>query len=132
MAKSVSLNRLDKELVRAIKEYTDDVIDAVEKEIDDTSKKILKEVKSGGPYEDQTGKYKKGFARTKIDSSYKGGSFGYTIWNKKHYQRVHVLEFGHVKVGGGRVKAYPHLGPAWDKYGKDLDKRIEKIIKNGG
>jgi hypothetical protein len=129
MAKTVSVNKLAEEIVSQIKTYTDDVSEAVEKEVDETTKKVLKEVRSGGPYDQQTGKYKKGFAKTKTK---KGDSIENTVWNEKHYQRVHLLELGHASVDGGRVKAYPHLTPAYEKHAKDLDKRIEKIIKNGG
>jgi len=45
---------------------------------------------------------------------------------------VHLLEFGHAKKNGGRVAARPHLRPAYDRHVPEMEKRIKKIIKNGG
>jgi len=76
-----------------------------------------------------TGDYKKTFKITKQDSR---GKVKRIVWNKKNYRLVHLLEFGHAKVSGGRVAAKPHLAPAYEKYGAKLPEKIKNIIKNGG
>jgi hypothetical protein len=126
---NISIDRLADELVQAVKEYTDDVAEGVRKKVDETARKVLQEVKNNHPYNDRTGEYTKGFGITKEDS------YGVTrriVWNKKHYRRVHLLEFGHAKVNGGRVPAYPHLRPAYEKHAADLPKELKRVIENGG
>jgi len=88
---------------------------------------VLKEAQRLAPK--KTGEYAKGFTKTKRKLA---GGVKYIIWNKKEYRRVHLLEFGHAKVNGGRVEGKPHLRPAHEKYVEGFVDRIKKIIKNGG
>ncbi len=124
---NISIDQLADELVAAIKEYTDDVAAGVAKKVDETAKKVLQEARALAPK--RTGEYAKTFKITKDDGY---GTTKRIIWNKKHYRRVHLLEFGHAKVDGGRVPAYPHLRPAYDKYGAALPDELKRIIENGG
>jgi Bacteriophage HK97-gp10, putative tail-component len=124
---NISIDQLANEITNAFREYTEDVTKAIEKKVDETAKEVLKETKALAPK--RTGEYARSFKITKED---RYGSTKHTIWNKKHYQRVHLLEFGHAKVNGGRVQAYPHLRPAYDKHVANLDEEIKRIIRNGG
>ncbi|MEK4181729.1 HK97 gp10 family phage protein [Aeribacillus sp. FSL K6-1121] len=124
---NISIDQLANEITNAFREYTEDVTKAIEKKVDETAKEVLKETKVLAPK--RTGEYARSFKITKEDG------YGVTkriIWNKKHYRRVHLLEFGHAKVNGGRVPAYPHLRPAYDKHAANLDDEIKEIIRNGG
>jgi Bacteriophage HK97-gp10, putative tail-component len=124
---NIPIDRLADELVSAIKEYTDDVAEDVRKTVDRTARKVLQETKALALK--RTGEYANGFGITKEDGY---GTTKRIVWNKKHYRRVHLLEFGHAKVNGGRVPAYPHLRPAYDKHAANLDDEIKEIIRNGG
>lgn len=130
MARNIKIDHLANEITKAVQEYTEDVTKGIEKEVKETADLVLKEVKSTAPK--RTGEYAKSF--TKTDKSIGGimGKKQYYVWNKKHYRRVHLLEFGHAKVNGGRVQAYPHLRPAHDKHAEKMAGRIERIIRNGG
>ncbi|WP_419877729.1 HK97 gp10 family phage protein [Brevibacillus centrosporus] len=123
----ISLDQLAAEITRVVREYTEDVSEAVEKKVDEVADKVLAEVTVSAPK--RTGGYAKGFKVTKQDG---GDKTRRVIWNKKDYRRVHLLEFGHAKRGGGRVKAYPHLRPAYDKHAEELTDDIKRIIQNGG
>ena len=124
---NIPIDRLADELVQAVKEYTDDVAEGVRKTVDKTAREVLKEAQALAPK--RTGEYAKTFTITKDDGY---GATRRIIWNKKHYRRVHLLEFGHAKVNGGRVKEYPHLRPAYEKHGASLLDELKKIIQNGG
>ncbi|MFZ5645813.1 MAG: HK97 gp10 family phage protein [Bacillota bacterium] len=127
MANNIRIDQLAAEIAGAVREYTEDVSQAIEKEVDDTADKVLQEVERLA--RKRTGKYAKGFKKTKKTLS---GGRRYVIWNKKYYRLVHLLEFGHAKIGGGRVQAYPHLRPAHDKYAGEMQENIRRIIRNGG
>ena len=113
--------------MNAVREYTEDVSNSIERKVDETANKVLKEVRALSPK--RTGEYARTFVKTK-EGGY--GQHRRIIWNKKHYSRVHLLEFGHAKVNGGRVQAFPHLRPAFDKHAAHLDDEIKNIIRNGG
>lgn len=115
------------EISNLISDYTKEVGEAIEKEVDSTAKEILKEIKATAPK--KTGKYSKGF---KIKKENISGSATRIIHNKDKPGLVHLLELGHSKRGGGRVSARPHLRPAYDKYVPQMERKIERIIKNGG
>lgn len=123
----ISLNQLAAEITKAVREYTEDVSEAVDKKVDEVADKVLAEVESTAPK--RTGKYAKGFKKSSQDS---GDKTRRVIWNKKDYRRVHLLEFGHAKRSGGRVRAIPHLRPAYDKHADGLTDDIKRIIQNGG
>lgn len=127
---NVTIDQLANEITKAVREYTEDVSEAISKKVDEVADDVLKEVKTNHPYKNRTGQYTKGFKKTKRDAP--GGKTRRVIWNKKHYRRVHLLEFGHAKRGGGRVPAYPHLRPAYDRHVGSLESGIKRIIRNGG
>ncbi|ETK27193.1 HK97 gp10 family phage protein [Paenibacillus larvae] len=127
MAKSIRIDQLAAELTKAVREYTEDVSEAIEKKVDQTADVVLEDVRRTA--RKRTGKYAKGFKKTKRGSD---GKSSRVIWNKKHSRRVHLLEFGHAKRNGGRVRAFPHLRPAYEKYGAKLPDDIKRIIRNGG
>jgi len=124
---NIRIDQLADEIVSAVREYTEDVSNGIEKKVDETTNKVLKEVRVLSPK--RTGEYAHAFVKTK-EGGY--GQHRRIIWNKKHYSRVHLLEFGHAKVNGGRVQAFPHLRPAFDKHAAHLDDEIKNIIRNGG
>lgn len=126
---NISIDQLADAITDAVRQYTEDVSEAIEQEVDATANEVLKEVKTNHPYRDRTGEYTKGFKATKQD---RPGVTRRVVWNKKHYRRVHLLEFGHAKRGGGRVPAYPHLRPAYEKHAAKLPEKIKRIIRNGG
>ena len=127
MAKIVGVNQLADELTRTMKKYNDDVKRGIEKETKKRATTTKKEVQAEAPKDRP--EYYKYFTRSKRTTS---DGLSYTIWNKKYYNLIHLLEFGHAKVGGGRVKAQPHMKPVGDKNIKEYEKEIIKIIKRGG
>ena len=127
MASSVNIDNLAGEIVQAVKSYTEDVSKGIEKETESKADSILKETRRLAPK--KTGEYAKGFKKSKRKLV---GGLEYTVWNKKHYQRIHLLEKGHAKVNGGRVSGIPHVAINYDKHVPGMENSIKKIIKNGG
>ena len=130
MAETVKVDDLAAAITAAVREYTEDVSEAIAQKVDQTADLVLADAKAGGQYEDRTGEYRKGWKKTKADEY---GRTRRIIWNKDGYRRVHLLEFGHATRGGtGRVRAFPHLVPAYEKHGAPLPDHIRRIIRNGG
>jgi len=127
MADLINIDDFASYIAEAVREYTEDVTSAIGAEVKNTADLVLAEVKRLAPK--HTGEYARTFVKT--DKSLPGNR-KYVVWNKKHYRRVHLLEYGHAKVDGGRVRAYPHLDPAHRTYGLTMPDRIKEIIRNGG
>ena len=124
---SVDIDDLADAITEEVKKYTDDVSEAIEEEVKETSKKVRKEAKDNSP--EQTGEYKKGWRRKRRS---RGGEISYFVHNKNKPQLVHLLEYGHALQYGGSVSAIPHLRPAYDNNIEEMQRNIERIIKNGG
>jgi hypothetical protein len=111
---------VSKEISKALKEYTEDVTEGLEKAKKDVAKDTVKILKKTSP--EQTGDYKRGWSQKKVGSAV-------VVHNRTNYQLTHLLEKGHAKRGGGRVRAIPHIGPAEEKAIDEYTKKVEKVIK---
>lgn len=120
---NISIDQLAASIANAVREYTVDVTEAIEKKVDEVAEDVRAAAERAAPK--NTGNYASGFKVTRQgDRRF--------IWNKKDHRRVHLLEFGHAKRNGGRVRAFPHLRPAYDEFGAKLPDEIKQIIRNGG
>ena len=128
MTKSVTIDNLSAEIALAVKEYTEDVSEAIEAELGATSKAVLNDVKSNSPVD--TGAYRNGWRRKK--ETYGSGKVRYVIHQKTRSQIAHLLEFGHAKASGGRVEGRPHIRPAYDRHVPKMADRIKRIVGRGG
>ena len=70
------------------------------------------------------GKYAKGWAVKEVAT----GGFEQSTWvvyNKTSYQLTHLLEKGHAKRNGGRVRAIPHIKPVETWAQQELPKELK-------
>lgn len=130
---NVTIDQLANEIANVVREYTEEVSEAIAKKTEEVAAQVLKELKTNYPYTEHFNQhgYTSGWKITKKDDK-NDRRVTRIIWNKKFYRLVHLLEFGHAKRGGGRVKAYPHVQPAYEKYGAKLPYHIRRIIQRGG
>lgn len=115
----MSINLAD-EIAKALSEYTDDVTEKLDDAKDEISKEAVAELKTTSPK--KTGDYAKGWARKKT-------AHGYVVYNRTDYQLTHLLENGHAKRNGGRVRAYPHIAPVEQKVIDKFTRAAEKAVK---
>lgn len=125
---NINIDDLAAEITLAVKEYTEDVSTAIEKEVDIQSRELVKAIRNDAP--EKTGEYKKGWTRKKLRDG--NGQAAYVVYNKAKPGLAHLLEHGHAKRGGGRVAGRPHIRPNTERTEKQLVENIEKIIRNGG
>ncbi len=129
MAKTIQMDQLASEIESILKEYTQDVTEAIGDAVDDTADKILKDVKANAKHFGWSDDYVGGFAKNNQSTK---NNRRYVIWNKKHYNLVHLLEKGHALWQGGRTAARPHMFPAERDNVPDYEEAVAKIIKSGG
>ena len=83
-----------------------------------------KDISSSAPV--RTGKYAKSW-RTKT-SAETAETLEVTVYSPSRYMIAHLLEHGHAKRGGGRVRAIPHIAPAEEHAKTQLLQDIEKAL----
>lgn len=111
---------LSDEIKKALKEFTTEVEEGLEKAKEKHAKDGAKTLKTTSPK--KTGKYAKGWRAKRVGTSW-------TIHNATDYQLTHLLEKGHAKVGGGRVAGRPHIAPVEEEVIRNYEKDVEKVIR---
>ncbi|MBC1744030.1 HK97 gp10 family phage protein [Listeria welshimeri] len=104
----------------ALKTYTKDV----EKELELVQKKVAnnasKKLQQKSPV--KTGEYRRGWKAKKT-------SAGYVIYNASSPGKTHLLENGHARRGGGRVKAYKHIEPVEQEAIQEYVREVERVLR---
>lgn len=105
---------LENEIAKALSEYSQEVTDKIKNAVDIVSAEVDIEIKNKIPFTQRTGRYVKAF---RIKNTYENQYAKTNVWHVADGQHrlTHLLEHGHAKLNGGRVKAYPHV-----QYGEDL------------
>lgn len=117
---------LTSEIVKALQEYSGDVMDEVDKAVEDCGKGMKKDIASTSPT--RTRDYKKGW-RCQV-TSHRRGNTSALVKNATDYQLTHLLEKGHKKRGGkGTVQAFPHIAPAEKKWTERFIQKCEEACK---
>ncbi len=129
MSKTIKVDDLSKEIMKALTEYKDDIEEDVVETVDTITKQARDELKQTSPRGKGTRKnpYYKGWS-VKL-SKKRTGVYHKVIWNKTNYQLTHLLEFGHATRNGGRTRAIPHIRPVEEKYNVEFVDKLEKKIR---
>jgi len=114
------INSMADEITRALRQYTNEVQEEVDKAAEEVAEDAVGELKQTSP--ERTGRYAKGWTKTKKDGKW-------IIHNKKHYRLTHLLEKGHAKVNGGRVGARVHIAPVEHRAIDDFIERVERAVE---
>jgi hypothetical protein len=129
MAK-ISVDQLAAEIARGLAEYSQGVIEKVNVSSEAVGKAAVKRLKHTSPKRPGSGKYAKSWA---MKTEPEVGQPHKRIVHVKapHYRLAHLLEYGHAKVGGGRVEGRPHIGPAEEEVIREFTREVEEAIKRG-
>ncbi len=125
MGKTIKPEQFAKEVMDGLEEYAELAVDVMKKEIQETSKVVKKQIEQTAPR--KSGRYAKSWAVKKTAES--SNSLEVTVHSRNRYMLTHLLENGHAKRGGGRVRAIPHIAPAEELGAQELEKRIERALK---
>ena len=121
----VKIDQMAHVIMEGLQEYADLATDDMKAAVKKAGNEAKKDVQDGAPV--KSGRYKKSWTvkTTKENSN----SLEVTVHSKNRYQIAHLLEFGHVKRGGGRTRAFPHIAPAEQKAAELLEKEVEAALK---
>ena len=127
---NVSVDQLAAEIAKGLAEYSQDVVEKVNVSSEAVGKAAVKRLKHTSPKRPGSGKYAKSWA---MKTEPEVGQPHKRIVHVKapHYRLAHLLEYGHAKVGGGRVEGRPHIGPAEEEVIREFAREVEEAIKRG-
>ena len=123
--RKVSIEQMAKAVMDGLIEYAGLATDVMKDCVTKAGNTVKSEVKANAPV--RTGQYKKGWAVKKQKET--ANSLELVVHNKKRYQLTHLLEKGHAKRGGGRVRAFPHIAPAEQAGIRELEEGIKRGLE---
>lgn len=119
----VSIDDLANEISRQLKQFTDFVEEEVEVAKNEVAGTLMARLVVTSPSSTATQKkYKNGWRIKKVNNKL-------IVHNKTKYQLTHLLEYGHAKVGGGRVPAQVHIKPAEEEAIETYIDRVQRAIQ---
>ena len=127
MNSKCSIDNLANEIIKGLEEYADLTTAKVKTAVSNAGQTAKKEIMANAPKD--TGKYAKSWTITKQKET--SNTLDIVVHSKNRYQLAHLLENGHAKRGGGRVRAIVHIAPAEQDAIKQLEQEIERGLSNG-
>ena len=127
MGSRIQIDQLADTVMRELENYADTTTDGVKAAVKKAANTVKKEISVTAPV--RTGKYAKSWAtKTTGENSH---AIEITVHSRNRYQLAHLLEHGHAKRNGGRVAARPHIAAAEQHGVEELEREIERSIRNG-
>ena len=127
MAKKIQVTELADAVNEMLEEYNGVAAQAVKTAVTKAGNSVKNQIKGTAP--ERTGKYAKSWRTKKTAET--STKLEVTVYSPTRYMLAHLLEQGHAKRGGGRVKAIPHIAPAQEAAEEQLLKDIERGLKSG-
>lgn len=123
--RSVKIDEMASAIQECLDEYKEMATDEMKKAIRKAGKTVKEDINGSAPV--LTGKYAKSWtSRVTAEDSV---SLEVTVYSPSRYMLAHLLENGHAKRGGGRVRAIPHIKPAEDHGMEQLENDLERALR---
>lgn len=123
--RSVKIDQMASAIQECLDEYKEMVTDEMKKAIKSAGKTVKEDINGSAPV--LTGKYAKSWT-SKVTAE-DAVSLEVTVYSPSRYMLAHLLENGHAKRGGGRVRAIPHIKPAEDHGMEQLENDLERALR---
>jgi len=130
MAKTIKVDEMAETISRMMADWSQDVADAVKEAVTEVAKDTVSDLRQNSPVRKGKGggKYARGWT-TIVTAEDRYGKKE-TVYNRSQYRITHLLEFGHAKVNGGRVRAIPHIEPAERRAIESLEEKVRQKIND--
>lgn len=118
----VTVDEMADAIMEGLLEYAQLATDVMKDCVKKAGNTVKKEVQAGAPV--KTRQYQKSWAVKRQKET--GNTLEVVVHSRNRYQLTHLLEKGHAKRGGGRVRAIPHIEPAEEKGIRELEEGIRR------
>lgn len=125
MSRTVSVDQMAAAIEEELEKYKDLASDELKKAVKKAGKTAKSDINESAPV--RTGKYAKSW-KSKVTAE-DSERIQVTVYSPSRYMIAHLLENGHAKRGGGRVRAIPHIGPAEEHAEEVLLEDIERALR---
>ena len=123
MGRTITVDELADVINEGLKEYADLATEEVKGAVKKSAKAVKDQINGSAPV--RTGRYAKSWkVKTTAESA---NGLEQTVYSPTRYMLSHLLEKGHAKRGGGRVRAIPHIAPA-EEMGIEMFERDRKSV----
>lgn len=116
---SINVESLAAEINRSLAIYARQT----EETVNDVAEKVASDgvelLRANSPKSPSGGKYAASWDYKKVGKKF-------IIYNKKHYRLTHLLEKGHAKVNGGRVRAIVHIAPVENRVINEFKEGLQR------
>ena len=126
MGNTVQIQNLASAINDVLEEYSALAAEDLKTAVTNAGKTVKKEIEKTAPK--RTGKYKKSWRVKKSTATSQSGSL--VVHAPTRHTLTHLLENGHAKRGGGRVRAIPHIAPAEAVGEEQLMKELERRLQS--
>ena len=127
MAKKIQIDELADAVAEQLEEYSRLSAEVVKTAVTKAGNSVKKDIGANAPV--KTGKYAKSWRTKKTKET--STELEVTVYSPTRYMLAHLLEHGHAKRNGGRVRAIPHIAPAQEAAEGQLMADIERGLKSG-
>lgn len=125
-----NLNNLADTIYKELKNYSEDVTESVKKITEEVASDLVKRTKEDAKIGRRKGKYKKAISsKTKYENKYKKIKVWYV--KQPEHRLAHLLNNGHRTKNGGFVKGDNHITKNEKIAVKELESKIEEVVKSG-
>jgi len=104
MSRNVSINEMGDAIMEELEKYSKLATDDLKAAVKETAASVRKDIQAVMLI---ARKYKKSWSVKNMHED--SQSIDLVVHSRNRYQLAHLLEHGHVKRGGGRVPAQPHI-----------------------
>ena len=132
MAKSISIDELERAVANELNKYSKEVTEGVKFKTKEAMDEFVKLTKQDAPRSDmkRKGTFAKNITSKKTYSGLSGDIYTWYVKDPE-YRLTHLLKNGHQTRKGGRTKAQDFITNNYNNVEEKYIKGVEEVIKNG-
>ena len=125
MSRTIKIDQLAEAIGEELEEYSTLTAVSMKAAVTKAGNSVRKDIGANAPV--KSGRYAKSWRTKKTRES--STKLEVTVYSPTRYMLAHLLEHGHAKRGGGRVKAIPHIAPAEEMGIELFEGLVEQALK---